>query len=71
MLLAWGAAVAEILLAGAPWRSAIGKMLLAWGAATRGDVVARGRALARGDAVAEAALWQRYYCQGEPSGRRC
>ena len=27
-MLAWGAAVAEILLAGAPWRSAIGKMLL-------------------------------------------
>ena len=55
-MLAWGAAVAEILLAGVPLRRAIGKMLLAWGAATRGDVVARGRAVARGGAMAEILL---------------
>ena len=48
--------MAEILLAGALWRSAIGKMLLAWGAATRGDVVARGRAVARCCTVAEILL---------------
>ena len=47
LLLAWGAAVAEILLAGAPWRSAIGKMLLA-GALRREETLWR-----------EAALWQR------------
>ena len=42
--------MAEILLAGAPWRSAIGKMLLAWGASVAEILLA-------GALWREAALW--------------
>ena len=45
-------AVAELLLAGAPWLSAIGKMLLARGAAVAEILLA-------GALWREAALWQR------------
>ena len=56
-----GGAVAE-LLAGALRRKAIGKMLLARGAAVAEILLA-------GALWREAALWQRCCCQGDPSGR--
>ena len=43
-LLAGGAVSSEMLLAGAPWLSAIGKLLLAWGALADEMLLSRGAA---------------------------